>query len=276
MSSSSATPRTSIRDCRASPIRCAASWGCRSRCAAPRCRSTAAWSAARLPDAALALNVMLARLYWKNGKLPVPHIYDRVRPLTEPERKTMAGMPLDVAKLRQELGVLPSVSLATETGTSIFEQTWRKPAVTIIAQEASSIQGASNQVLPKAAAIVSCRIVPDQDPEEVFSQLKAVLTADPPWGVEVSVKPAGPPVKWWMTDPQGPAFEAATKAMRRRLRQGAAQDRLRRQYRFRRSAGRAVRRRTGAAARHRGSLQQRPRPQRKPARSRLAQPDAAR
>lgn len=63
-------------------------------------------------------------------------------------------------------------------------------------------------------AIVSCRIVPDQYPDEVFKQLKGVLTADPPWGVEVKVEPHGPPVKWWMTDPTGPAFEAAVRAMR--------------------------------------------------------------
>src|SRR5262249_49119324 len=82
------------------------------------------------------------------------------------------------------------------------------------AQEASSLKGASNQVLPRAGAIVSCRIVPDQDPDEVFEQLKAVLAADPPWGVQVTVKPLGKPVKWWMTDPTGPAFEAAVGAMR--------------------------------------------------------------
>src|SRR6202008_2074952 len=69
-----------------------------------------------LADAALALNVVLARLYWKNGPLPVPHIYDRVRPPTAAERKDMAAMPLDIAKLRKELGVPPSVKLATETG----------------------------------------------------------------------------------------------------------------------------------------------------------------
>src|SRR5262249_8211979 len=32
-----------------------------------------------LADAALALNVILSRLYWKNGKLPVPGLYDGVR-----------------------------------------------------------------------------------------------------------------------------------------------------------------------------------------------------
>jgi acetylornithine deacetylase/succinyl-diaminopimelate desuccinylase-like protein len=166
-----------------------------------------------LADAALALNVVLSRLYWKNGPLPVPGIYDRVRKLTDAERKAMAAIPINENKLRKEFGVLPSVRFATETGSTIYEQTWRKPAVTIIAQEASSIANASNQVLPKATAIVSCRIVPDQDPDEVFQQLKAVLTADPPWGVEVSVKPEGT-VKWWMTDPRGPAFEAAVNAMR--------------------------------------------------------------
>src|SRR5438067_8303670 len=36
----------------------------------------------------------------------------------------------------------------------------------------------------------------------------------PPWGVEVKATPYGPPVKWWMTDPNGPAFEAALGAMR--------------------------------------------------------------
>src|SRR5262249_33587944 len=166
-----------------------------------------------LADAALALNVVLSRLYWKNGKLPVPKIYDRVRQLTAAERRAMKKIPIKEEKLRKEFGVLPSVRFATQKGKSVYEQTWRLPAVTIIAQEASSIASASNQVLPKAAAIVSCRIVPDQDPDQVYEQLKAVLTEEPPWGVEVSVKPQGS-VKWWMTDPQGPAFEAAVHAMR--------------------------------------------------------------
>jgi acetylornithine deacetylase/succinyl-diaminopimelate desuccinylase-like protein len=157
--------------------------------------------------------VILSRLYWKNGRLPVPHMYGRVRPLTPKERKTIQALPADEAKWRKIIGVPPGVRFATEKNCHPYEQTWRKPAITIIAQEASSIKGASNQVLPKASAIVSCRIVPDQDPDEVFEQIKAVLTDDPPWGVKVTVKPQGA-VKWWMTDPNGPAFEAAMSALK--------------------------------------------------------------
>lgn len=165
-----------------------------------------------LADAALALNVILARLFWKKGKIPVPGLYDTVRKLTAAEKKVFRALPGDEKSWRKEMGTLSGVDFATMNGVHPYEQTWRFPSATVIAQEASSIKGASNQVLPSASAIVSCRIVPDQDPDEVFQQVKAVLVKDPPWGVKVTVKPHGA-VNWWMTDPNGPAFEAAMTAL---------------------------------------------------------------
>ena len=53
------------------------------------------------------------------------------------------------------------------------------------------MRGASNQVLPTAQALVSCRIVADQSPHEVFEKLRAFLVADPPWGVRVEVTKLG-------------------------------------------------------------------------------------
>jgi cysteinylglycine-S-conjugate dipeptidase len=167
-----------------------------------------------VPDAAIALNAVLGRLYWGNGPLPIPGMYDQVRQLTDKERAAFGKLPFDAAKFRKELGMVPTARFAMEEGYGEYAQTWRRPAVTVIAQEASSIKGASNQVLPKASAIVSCRIVPDQKPEKVLADLTAFLTKDPPWGCEVKVSPHGPPVDWWMTDPNGPAFEAALAAMR--------------------------------------------------------------
>jgi acetylornithine deacetylase/succinyl-diaminopimelate desuccinylase-like protein len=166
-----------------------------------------------LADAALALNVILARLYWGDGPLPIPGFYDDVRKMTPAEVKQFRSLPGDEAKWRKDFGVLPGVRFACEKGRHVYEQTWRLPAVTVIAQEASSIASASNQVLPRARAIVSCRIVPDMNPDKVQRQLTELLTKDPPWGVHVKVEPQGS-VKWWMTDPTGPAFEAARSAMK--------------------------------------------------------------
>jgi acetylornithine deacetylase/succinyl-diaminopimelate desuccinylase-like protein len=167
-----------------------------------------------VPDAAIALNTILGRLYWGNKPLPVPGMYDQVRPLTDKERAAFTRLPFDAEKFRSELGMVPTAKFTIEAGYNEYGQTWRRPAISVIAQEASSIKSASNQVLPKASAILSCRIVPDQKPEKVLADLTAFLTKDPPWGCEVSVTPHGPPVDWWMTDPNGPAFEAAMAAMR--------------------------------------------------------------
>src|SRR5262249_53404358 len=101
-----------------------------------------------------------------------------------------------------------------EPGRNFYEQTSRRPALTVIAQEASSLKGASNQVLSKASAIVSCRLVPDQDPDHVLKALTAFLTQNPPWGAKVTVTPRDKPNLWWMVDPQGPAFEAAASALK--------------------------------------------------------------
>ena len=171
-------------------------------------------SGGSIPDAAIALNHILGRLYWGNGPLPIPHFYDDVRPLTEREQAAFHRLPFDAQKLRQEIGMVPTARFAMEEGYSFYAQTWRRPAITVIAQEASSLKGASNQVLPRASAIVSCRIVPDQKPEKVLADLTAFLTHDPPWGCEVHVTPYGPSVNWWMIDPSGPAFEAALSALR--------------------------------------------------------------
>jgi acetylornithine deacetylase/succinyl-diaminopimelate desuccinylase-like protein len=167
-----------------------------------------------LPDAAIALNAILARLHWGDKKLPIPGFYDKVRRLTAAERKAIAKLPLNDKKLRSDAAMLPGGKWATLKGVGPYEQTWRWPAVTVIAQEASSFKSASNQVLPKARAIVSCRIVPDMDPDQVEKQLIKFLSKDPPWGVKVKVTPRGRHVEWWMTDPTGPAFEAAMSAMK--------------------------------------------------------------
>ncbi len=167
-----------------------------------------------LADAALALNVILSRLYWNHDRLPVPGFYDRVRPMTDTERQAMLRLPVDLDKTRKDLGILPGVEFATQQGVHLHEQTWRLPAITIVAQEASSFRQVSNQVLPRARAMLSCRIVPDQQPEEVFAQLKAYLEANPPWGVRVNVTSPHPAVNWWMTSPTGPAFTAALQALR--------------------------------------------------------------
>jgi len=75
----------------------------------------------------------------------------------------------------------------------------------VIAQEASSIKGASNQVAAEGVGDPELPHRADQKPEHVREKLTAFLSANPPWGSEVTVTHLGPAVDWWMTDPNGPA-----------------------------------------------------------------------
>nr|BAL53694.1 peptidase M20 [uncultured Planctomycetota bacterium] len=166
------------------------------------------------PDAALALNAILARLCWAGKRrIPVPGFYEGVKRLSGKELKALRRLKVSLNKLRQDLTLLPGVKFAHLTGVHPYEQTWRLPAVTVIAQEASSLRQASNQVLPYATALVSVRIVPEQEPKRVIRALTKELTSRAPWGVQVQVTTVGEPVKWWYIEPKGAAFEAALRAL---------------------------------------------------------------
>ncbi len=166
-----------------------------------------------LADAAIVLSQVLARLGTPTGEVPVPGFEKNLKKVTPEEKTLYANLPFEDSKARSDLGILPGVPFATPKHRTMYEQTWRHPSATVIAIEASSLKGASNQVLPSAQAIVSCRIVPNMDPMESFEQLKTFLESNPPFGAKVEVIPHGPPVSWWATDPKGPAFSAAMDSL---------------------------------------------------------------
>jgi len=166
-----------------------------------------------MADSAWILAQVLSRLDHQSSGVPVPGFEIDLAKVTPEEASLYQSLPFDLTKARQDLGILDGVSFSTPAGRSFYEQTWRHPTATIIAMQASTIQGASNQVLPTAEAVVSCRIVPNMNPEKTFEQLKAHLEKNPPFGAKVTVEPYGPPVSWWSTNPKGPAFQAAMDSM---------------------------------------------------------------
>ncbi len=166
-----------------------------------------------MADAAVILSGILAKLGNNPSGVPVPGFEVDLAPVTAADKTLYGGLPYEDRKAREDLGVLEGVSFATPKGRTFYEQTWRHPSATVIAIQASSIQGASNQVLPTAEAVISCRIVPNMDPAKTFTQLKAYLEKDIPHGARVEIEPHGPPVSWWSVNPEGPAFRAATEAM---------------------------------------------------------------
>src|SRR5262249_44022416 len=67
-------------------------------------------------------------------------------------------------------------------------------------------------IIASARARVGIRTVPNMDGAKVASMLEAALTRDPPWGVRITTR-VHAKGGWWLTRPEGPAFDAANRAL---------------------------------------------------------------
>src|SRR6266436_930036 len=164
-----------------------------------------------VPDAAMALSKILARLVKDDGSIAIPGIYDKVKPLSDSERKSIKALPSDEKLFRKQAGMLDGVKLLG--GRQPWEMNWRQPSLAVNAIQASSRKDARNIIVGSAWARVGIRTVPDMDVKEVREKLIAALEREPPWGVKVEITPESDG-GWWYTKGDAPAFRAARKALR--------------------------------------------------------------
>jgi acetylornithine deacetylase/succinyl-diaminopimelate desuccinylase-like protein len=172
-----------------------------------------------VPDPVMALCRMLASLTNPDGTIAIPGIADKVRPLTDGERKSIQALPGDEAHFREQAGLLPKVEVLGG-GRHPWETNWRQPSIAVNAFQASSRKDARNIICESAWARVGIRIVPDLDAADVQKKLVRALREATPWGLECNIKedhPAG----WWYTDSGHPAFQAAFRALEKGYGKGA-------------------------------------------------------
>jgi acetylornithine deacetylase/succinyl-diaminopimelate desuccinylase-like protein len=166
-----------------------------------------------VPDPVQVLSRLIAGLTASDGSLDIPGLYRRVARTAPRQRARLRRLPFDARRTARKVGLLPGVSFTGETGFSPFETLWTRPSLTAIAFEAHPIAGSSNQILDSARARISLRTVPDMDSREAGELLVRKLTKSPPHGARVAARIVRS-TPWWETDPEGPAFEAARRALK--------------------------------------------------------------
>ena len=157
-----------------------------------------------------ALAEIIAALKGPDGRIRVPGFYDDVAPLTEVQRDALAALPFDDDAYLQHLG-LPD--LHGEVGYTTLERRGVRPTLDVNGMW-SGFQGeGSKTIIPAHAhAKVSCRLVPNQDPDRIFEQFRAYVEAIAPPGVVTTVQYLGsgnPSV----TPIDHPATQAAARAL---------------------------------------------------------------
>ena len=152
-----------------------------------------------VPDAITALVRMIATLHDDEGNVAVAGL------------KSGVASDLDYSKerLRAESGLLEGVQ--TIGSGSILSRLWTKPSITTIGIDAPSVATSSNTLVPRAAAKISMRIAPDEDPKDGYRLLAEHLAASAPWGVDVDIhlddEGAG-----FRADANGPIYDQARAA----------------------------------------------------------------
>ena len=127
---------------------------------------------------AQALIELIAGMHDKNGKITLPGFYDNVRKLSKKEHEDFKRLPTSNKELIQMTGV---PALWGEPKFIPAERVGARPTLEVNGLLSGFTGQGSKTVLPAwAMAKISCRLVPDQTPEETEKQLRAYLKEHAP------------------------------------------------------------------------------------------------
>ena len=154
---------------------------------------------------------MLATLHDDSGHIAIRGFYDRVRSVPDAERE-MLNRGFEEAPFLRETG---SPRGWGEKGFTTAERVSIRPTLDVNGMWSGYTGEGSKTVLPSfAAAKVSMRLVPDQDPAELFARFEAHLQQLAPGGVSARLRDHHS-AKPFLTDPDHPMLQAARRALGR-------------------------------------------------------------
>jgi len=155
------------------------------------------------------LAAIIARLHNPDGSVAVPGFYDKVLPLSPEEKQRIASVPFDPQALLQITGV---PQLFGEAGYSPLERTGARPTLDVNGIYSGFIGEGSKTIIPAyAKAKISCRLVPDQNPDEIYALIQAYITSLTPEAVRLTIfKHSGAPA--YLAD-DAPGLEQLSKAL---------------------------------------------------------------
>ena len=159
---------------------------------------------------AAALAKIISTFHDENGHIAIEGFYDSVDEWSKTVRDSMRKLPFDESTFRHETGVS---ELGGEAGFTTLERLWTRPTCEVNGLLSGYIGEGAKTVLPcKAMAKVSCRLVPDQMPNEIVKAMQAHVAKVTPKGVtsKVTYLHGGKP---WRAELKGPLYEAARRAL---------------------------------------------------------------
>ena len=157
---------------------------------------------------------LIADVTNEDGKILFPGFYDKVEEASDDERKMLASIPLDLEAYKKSIEV---DELFGEKGYTTLERTGLRPSFDVCGIWGGYTGDGAKTVIPsKAYAKLSCRLVPNQDYQEVAQLVVDYFKRVAPKSVKVDIK--------YLHGGQGyvcpidlPAYQAAERGGKRPL-----------------------------------------------------------
>ncbi|WP_028549426.1 dipeptidase [Paenibacillus sp. UNC451MF] len=158
---------------------------------------------------AIALVQLLSSMRANDGHITIEGFYDGVNELSEAERAAFRALHFDDAKQAKDLAV---PELTGEEGFSFLERTTARPTLEINGIFGGYQGEGLKPIVPSTAgAKISCRLVDNQEPDQVMKRIEAHIEKHKPAGVTVKVQQTHRGKPFYIS-PEHPYIQAAARA----------------------------------------------------------------
>lgn len=134
-----------------------------------------------------AMAQLVASLHTPAGRVAVAGFYDQVQELSLEERSDLQNLPFDEKQFIRPMGAVEPLG---EQGYSTLERLWTRPTLEVNGLWGGYQGPGSKTVIPNEAhAKITCRLVANQQPEDIQAKVIQHLEQHCPPGVRLNIQP---------------------------------------------------------------------------------------
>ena len=148
-----------------------------------------------------------------HGKIAVAGFYDDVEEIHPALRKALDQLSFDEKKYLADVGASAGFG---EPGYGMLERQWYRPTIEVNGFYGGYQGPGGKTVLPSEAHVkLTCRLVPNQRPEEVIGKLRQHLEQHCPRGISLAIEETHDGAMAYRVSPDSPAVRAACDTLAR-------------------------------------------------------------
>ncbi|HKL28792.1 MAG TPA: M20/M25/M40 family metallo-hydrolase [Natrialbaceae archaeon] len=138
------------------------------------------------PNPAWELVRVLSSMVDENGRVAIDGFYDDVRPIGEVDREALDAMPFDAEAVMDDLGL---DGFAEGPGDSYLEKLLYYPTLNVAGFTSGYGGEGAKTIIPSTAQVkMDMRLVPDQDPDDVFEKFRSHVRTHASGTVDLDVQ----------------------------------------------------------------------------------------